>query len=52
MSDMIHGFGMISLIWSWYVTWMWWLVIKVAWLWHDKRFYIGYWKHESYVVRA
>jgi len=34
---MIHGLWMIGLVWSWHVTWTRWLVIKVAWLWHDKR---------------
>jgi len=34
MSEMVYGLWMISLIWSWHVTRMGWLVIKVTWNWY------------------
>jgi len=30
-------------------TCMGWLVIKVAWFWHDKWLYIDCWKHDDWV---
>jgi len=41
----MHGISVIMnwmgmLVWSWYVKWMIWLVIKVAWYWYEIWFYI------------
>jgi len=49
MSRMVYGLWLISLTWPWHVTCMRWLVIKVAWFWHDKWFYIDCWKYDDWV---
>ena len=42
-AKMVHGLWWISLTWSWHVTCMEWLVLRVTLNWHEKWFYIDWW---------